>query len=89
MINISGLTGLGIFLKNGILSYRKIFPLIIVFYAIFNIYTSVLGYMTFYDHQIDLRNTFIYRKNSFVANLVISCLLLLISSILFYSAYDL
>lgn len=69
----------------------KLVPVLVIFYAIFNIYTSSIGYMTINDQSATYRLTSKARsrKSSFVANLVISCIVLFISSIYLYSIWRL
>ena len=63
----------------------KISPLLIILYAIFNIYTTVLGYMSVEDQQNEYQDRVKYRTRSFKAGFVISSLVILISSIYFYA----
>ncbi len=63
----------------------KMSPLLIIIYAIYNMATNVLGYMTLEEHKNEHRDTIKYRKNTFIVGMVMSGLVILISSIYFYT----
>jgi hypothetical protein len=63
----------------------KISPLLIILYAIFNIYTTVLGYLSVEEQQVAYQDSVKYRTRSFTVGFVMSSLVIVVSSIYFYA----
>jgi hypothetical protein len=65
----------------------KASPLLIIFYAIYNLYISVLGYMTVEEQSVDYKKTVKNRENSFIVGIVFSLFVILISATYGFSLF--
>jgi hypothetical protein len=59
----------------------KYSPLFIIVYAIYNLSTSVLGYMTVEEQSDDYKEKFKSRMNAFIVGIVASLLVIFLTSI--------
>ena len=59
----------------------KLSPILLIVYGIYNLYTSVLGYMTVEEQNVNYKEKFKNRINSFIVGIVISLIFILLSAI--------